>query len=341
MKKAEFENALTEVRDEFILEAARTPKRVNRKRLGLIIAAAMFVVLTLGANAAAPVNLGFYLAAAFGDNYSMVNEMTAIPDNVAYRSSGDEIRLELKGIVGDSQVVHVFADFTIAADVALPEDETFTILARLKPTGVPWEDGIGSYGASGGPLGMTVNEDGSRTYEYRFTLRSRNQVFASNYAIQCEGIARLDKAARMPVPILSGRWNAAFSLNYKDLTRTAPLDVVGRLHAEDHEDSSLIHESEPVYVHEIRWSPLSLSIYYTADHDFSFAGKGTLTDIELEFADGTRLTREQGLGSVGGGGGTDGPDSDWNGYNMIVFSTPIDADQLVSVRFGGIEITMP
>ena len=119
MKLHTFADAVTAIDDRYIAEAAeaealQTKQRTrifHRKWTVVPIAAALLAMAMFVVNAAAPVDLGFYLAAAFGDSYEMLDEMTSMPEPVAYRSSGEEIKLEMKGLVGDRQVVNVFVGF--------------------------------------------------------------------------------------------------------------------------------------------------------------------------------------------------------------------------------------
>ncbi|MBQ7301732.1 MAG: hypothetical protein IJW77_18040, partial [Clostridia bacterium] len=131
MKQQIFTDAVTAIDDRYITEAAEAEviqtkhniRKVRRKWTAVPIAAALLAMAMFVVNAAAPVDLGFYLAAAFGDSYEMLDEMTSMPEPVAYRSSGDEIKLEMKGLVGDRQVVDVFVDVTVAAECGVPGEK--------------------------------------------------------------------------------------------------------------------------------------------------------------------------------------------------------------------------
>ena len=85
MKMKEFTDAVTAIDDAFIAEAAdigQTVSRIYKKRRSwavVPIAAALLAMAVLCVNAAAPVDLGFYLAAVFGDSYEMLDEMTSMP----------------------------------------------------------------------------------------------------------------------------------------------------------------------------------------------------------------------------------------------------------------------
>ena len=199
MKVHTFADAVTAIDDRYIAEAAeaetlQTKQKTrifHRKWTVVPIAAALLAMAMFVVNAAAPVDLGFYLAAAFGDSYEMLDEMTSMPEPVAYRSSGEEIKLEMKGLVGDRQVVNVFVDVTVAAECGIPV-EKYRPVMDLSDTGLPWETNLAAYGTSARVLGKTQNDDGSTTYACMLSLHAEDGVMASKYVVTCEGIAGWD-----------------------------------------------------------------------------------------------------------------------------------------------------
>ena len=230
MKQNELIDAMTEIDDRYLTEAAEASqkKRTKRKWAVIPIAAAILSVAMIAVNAAAPVDLGFYLAAVFGDGYEMLDEMTSMPDNVAYRSSGDEIKLEMKGLVGDRQVVNVFVDVTVSAECGVPA-EGYRPIMDLSDTGFPWETHLAAYGTSARVLSTALNEDGSTTYACMLSLHSDDGVMASKYNVNCSGIAGWDSESGDYETFVEGKWNMAFSLNYKDLTEIRTPDITGEI----------------------------------------------------------------------------------------------------------------
>lgn len=379
MKQREFTAAMTDIDDCYLTEATEAmPTRTKSKRRWAVIpiAAALLSAAMIAVNAAAPVDLGFYLKAVFGDGYAMLDEMTSMPDNVAYRSSGDEITLEMKGLVGDRQVVDVFVDVTVSAECGVPEEGYLPIM-DLSDTGFPWETHLAAYGTSARVLSTTQNDDGSTTYACMLSLHSEDGVMASKYAVTCEGIAGWNADFSTWETMVDGKWTMAFSLNYEDLTEVKTPSVTGEMQgtywsAFSSDRTADDIASAVVTVDEVRISPLSVGVYFSADLQYKdFFSDYMVEDIYLTMADGTVITRRdyivgsdgmlirlneadqtweevkeyETLGCdielAGGGGGYNlREDEMYHGHQIFTFSAPLDVDEIVSVTVGGLEIPM-
>ena len=379
MKQREFTAAMTDIDDCYLTEAAEAmPTRTKSKRRWAVIpiAAALLSAAMIAVNAAAPVDLGFYLKAVFGDGYAMLDEMTSMPDNVAYRSSGDEITLEMKGLVGDRQVVDVFVDVTVSAECGVPEEGYLPIM-DLSDTGFPWETHLAAYGTSARVLSTTQNDDGSTTYACMLSLHSEDGVMASKYAVTCEGIAGWNADFSTWETMVDGKWTMAFSLNYEDLTEVKTPSVTGEMQgtywsAVSSDRTADDIASAVVTVDEVRVSPLSVGVYFSADLQYKdFFSDYMVEDIYLTMADGTVITRRDYIvGSDGmlirlneddqtweeitadtpadcyvaldgsGGGYNLREDEMYHGHQIFTFSAPLDVDEIVSVTVGGLEIPM-
>lgn len=381
MKKENFENALTDVKEEYIHEAAEKKRASKKKLVWRIIpaAAVLAACLILTVNALAPVDMGFYLQAAFGDGYEMLDEMTSMPDNVAYKSSGDEIELELKGIVGDGQVVKVFVDLTLSADVEVPDGlgkpaEAALFDLKLSPTGLPWEKHIGSHSATTDLISKTENDDGSMTHSYVLTLKSADGVLGGKYVVSCTKMTYWDPEAQAEMTLMEGEWNLAFSLNYKDLSEKIPLGVNGTMRTalESLEGEELVYEyfEAPVEVYEVSMSPLSLSVFWKAENEYRDVFLGNEPDgISITMTDGSGIIRrdyyedeEIGKFRLNGdgtrdiiddseiapiyitgsssGGSVDGHGEPYMGHMIVTFDAPLDTENVKSVTIGGIEIML-
>ena len=379
MKQREFTAAMTDIDDRYLTEAAEAiPTRTKSKRRWAVIpiAAALLSAAMIAVNAAAPVDLGFYLKAVFGDGYAMLDEMTSMPDNVAYRSSGDEITLEMKGLVGDRQVVDVFVDVTVSAECGVPEDG-FRPIMDLSDTGFPWETHLAAYGTSARVLSTTQNDDGSTTYACMLSLHSEDGVMASKYAVTCEGIAGWNAETGDYETLVEGKWNMAFALNYNDLTELRTPAVTGEMHGTHWSVFSLDRTagdiaSAVVTVEEVKISPISVGIYFSAELQYKdFFSDYMIEDIYLTMEDGTVITRRDyivGLDGMlirlneadqtweeitadtpadcyvaldGSGGGYNlREDEMYHGHHIFTFSAPLDVDEIVSVTVGGLEIPL-
>ncbi len=387
MKQQIFTDAVTAIDDRYITEAAEAAeaeviqtkhniRKVRRKWAAVPIAAALLAMAMFVVNAAAPVDLGFYLAAAFGDSYEMLDEMTSMPEPVAYRSSGDEIKLEMKGLVGDRQVVDVFVDVTVAAECGVP-GEKYRPVMDLSDTGFPWETNLAAYGTSARVLGKTQNDDGSTTYACMLSLHSEDGVMASKYVVTCEGIAGWDTDYTDYHTMVEGKWTMAFSLNYNDLTEVRTPAVTGEMLGTHWSAMSLDRTAEDlasavITVDEVRISPLSVGMYFSADLQYKdFFSDYMIEDIYLTMADGTVITRrdyvvghdgllihlneeeqtweeitEDALDDIyvtlaGGGGGYNRREGEmYHGHHIFTFSAPLPVDEIVSVTVGGLTIPL-
>ncbi len=380
MKKEQFCEAMTAIDDRYLTEAAEIAQKKTvggrRKWTVVPIAAALLAAAALCVNAAAPVDLGFYLAAAFGDSYEMLDEMTSMPQPVAYRSSGDEIRLEMKGLVGDRQVVDVFVDVTVSAECGVP-GESFRPIMDLSDTGFPWEMNLAAYGTSARVLSKTQNDDGSTTYACMLSLHSEDGVMASKYNVSCSGIAGWDSESGDYETFVEGEWNMAFSLNYKDLTEIRTPDITGEIQGTHWSAMSLDRTADDmasavITVDEVKISPLSVGMYFSADMQYKdFFSDYMIEDIYLTMEDGTVITRrDYVVGSdgmlirlheedqtweeitaealddiyvtlAGGGGGYNHRESEqYHGHHIFTFSAPLPVEEIVSVTIGGMEIPM-
>ena len=384
MKLHTFADAVTAIDDRYIAEAAeaealQTKQKTrifHRKWTVVPIAAALLAMAMFVVNAAAPVDLGFYLAAAFGDSYEMLDEMTSMPEPVAYRSSGEEIKLEMKGLVGDRQVVNVFVDVTVAAECGIP-GEKYRPVMDLSDTGLPWETNLAAYGTSARVLGKTQNDDGSTTYACMLSLHAEDGVMASKYVVTCEGIAGWDTDYTDYHTMVEGKWTMAFSLNYNDLTEVLYPDVAGVMYgtywgAVSEERTAEDVDAIEVTVDEVRFSPLSIGIYFSADLQYKdFFSDYMIEDIYLTKEDGTVITRrnyivgpdkllirlneddqtwteitedeitDSHVELAGGGGGYNLREGEmYHGHHIFTFSAPLPVDEIVSVTIGGLEIPL-
>lgn len=381
MKKENFENAMTDIKDEYITEAAEIVQKKRKKTVWKIIpaAAAIAACLMVSVNAVAPVDLGFYLRSVFGDGYEMVSEMVSMPDNVAQRYSDNSISLDLRGIVGDGQVVKVFVDLTTAADIEIPDGlgraEEFALFdLRMRPTGMPWEQNINSYTGTGGIISKTTNEDGSTVFSYVLTLKSEDGVNGGKYLASCTKMSYYDADIGEEVTLLDGEWNLAFMLNYKDISESIALDVSGNMTVakEMYDGENIFYEysEAPVEIYEAVMSPLSLGIYWKSENEYmeTFSGMSH-NGIVVTMKDGSVIVKkdyyeseEKGkfrlnddgtwytigedeidpiyITGISSGGSVSGHSEPYMGHMIITFDAPLDTENVKSVTVGGIEIDL-
>ena len=221
MKKEIFEDALTGIDERHLIQAAEPAvgrRRTIKKWKLLPIAAALLLAAALGISAAAPVNIGFYLKAAFGGGYTLLNKPSDDMDNEVLRACDDQLDVELTGIIGDSNSVWLYLDITVAPGIDISGQNisaNFEIDAgdvKLVPSNngrlySPWF------------LGQTANEDGSTTIHYRIALHTEGDVRDHTIGLRCTGITVWNGykvAANVRKPV-SGSWDLRFPLNYKPM----------------------------------------------------------------------------------------------------------------------------
>ena len=380
MKKENFENALTEVDSAYIAEATEMAAKKKRSIAWKVLptAAAIAACFILTVNAVVPVDLGFYLSSAFGDGYEVMGEMVSMPDNVAYRASGDELSLELKGIVGDGHVVKVFVDLTLSADIKILEElgrtaEFALFDLKLSPTGMPWEKQPSSYGASTGCIAVTENDDGSTTFSNVLTMRSRDELIGGKYIVSCTKMTYWDADVREEKTVLEGKWNVGFNLDYLDISEKIPVEVSGNILAAEErlENDELVYDYEevPVDIYEINLSPLSVSVFWKAENEYQEVFEGHEIDGYITMADGSEIiwkdyweSEESGrfrltddgrwytvedseldpiyITGKNSGGRCAGHGEPFMGHIILTFDAPLDAENVKSVTVGGVEVLL-
>ena len=316
MKKELLETALSEIRTEYLEEAMepmptdKNQSRAGKKRRLLWLPAAVIGLLlcvTFSAAAWSPVDLQTYLGAVFRDGYELLDDMVSMPEYVSYHASGDEIKLELRGILGDSQAVMIFFDLTAAPEVELPEAYvryTVDIDAAwyLLPS---YRGSLGWYGAE--VLERTENEDGSVTQKMCVMFTSEALPLGKPLVLTLRGLDVLDPQTHQAEKLVSGKWQITFPLDYKDTTKVIPVDAMLEAAMCSQADPDAPSETLPLHISEVRLSPLSVMIKADTDAEISDTefdrfnlrtakdGVLLLSDCGYEIADGKyRIDSENG-----------------------------------------------
>lgn len=357
MKKEILENAMTEIDAAYLCEAAEstvTQGKPHRRPIGriLLIAAAVIVLLVTGISAASPVDLSFYLDKAFHGGYDLIDGITSVPRNVFYSSSGDEIRLEMKGIVGDTQTVMVFYDITVQPESGLTDKELL-FNTDMEPV---WSifnlPKSGSYGYNRQELGHTVMEDGSVVYQMCVTfenldLKSGDNMFGDDMMVTLTSVASPDYEAKEKKTLLTGKWRMVFTLDYEDVTKIIPCDAEIMPEFIDLTQSIETTASYPLHMREIRLSPLSLTVICDYDAAVDVSGM-EFTEVGIQYRDGScvpdsaPLRTDTGMHIVGEDGAmryASAQETDvWRSRNKIVasagadISDPENPDRRISMR---------
>lgn len=374
MKKENMENVLSDVRDAYIQEAAQAVKGKNGKKnlkkwMAFPIAAALLVGLVMGVSAVTPVDLGSYLQEVFRISFRTLETTMSVPEDTVYHSSGEELKLELKGVSGDRQVLDAFVDVTLSPDFDLPEDRYF-IHCQMKSTE---RNGVqsGRYSV----LDRTENPDGSTTLSCQLTLTDTRIMPESEYAVECSRIEVWYEDTGEYTTILEGDWRLTFTPNLEDRTRVLQPMAEGNLFLHDasllpgkirDEDLMMV----PAKVYEIQLSPVSIGVYWSVEAEYRNQVLGSipsvfmvkLTDGRLieydrnvlyepvlgrmeRAADGTWHPAEESektpisITNQSSGTSAGGADAPCTGYSIFTFDAELPVEEIAVITVG--EIVIP
>ncbi len=364
MKRENLENALASISDEILAESAvkATPKRRRVKLPRIIVPAAVVAMLMatlLVVNAAAPVDLSFYVTSQFGGGYDMLDEMTSLPTTTTTRYSSDDIKFELKGVIGDVAVAYIYFDVIVSPDVALPERINFDY--DLHEITMPW-DSI-SHGYSFGELSApVVNDDGSITHKCYVNLSQTNLNTDAGYTLSGRAfslsISRIFKHNdnHEEVTLLEGKWSIGFVLNYKDLTdiREINEDITISRPALVWGNDVRVEAKEPITVtlDRLTISPLSAGIYITFPEELHVNDQFPLEMFDeyvgLRMKDGSVAASTHSIFADevkykvnrSSSGQKPGKDGAFVKNTIITFAEPIDLTEVAAFIISDVEIPL-
>lgn len=344
MKKELMETALSGIKTEYLEEAmepmptGKKQSKAGRERRLLWLPAAVIGLLlcvTFSAAAWSPVDLQTYLGAVFRGGYELLDDMVSMPEYVSYHASGDEIRLELRGILGDSQAVMIFFDLTAAPEVGLPE----AYVRYTVDIGAAWyllPSYRGSLGWNGAEvLERTENEDGSVTQKMCVMLTSEALPLGKPLVLTLRGLDVLDPQTHQAETLVSGEWQITFPLDYKDTTKVIPVDAEMCSQTAPNAPS----ETLPLHISEVRLSPLSVMIKGDTDAEIG----GTEFDrFERKMEDGVLLVGDT-ENRVRGMHSSSYIDTDSGRRNVTWiyrFTSQIDPEAVTALCFGDAELPL-
>jgi len=365
MKRENFEKAFENISDKTVTEAvlSRDKKRGRRGVLAkILIPAAILLLLStvLAVNAASPVDLSFYISASFSGDYTMLSDMVSMPDKVAYRNSGDEVRLELKGVMGDSVSAVIYFDVVVSPGIEIPERWYLDI--DYDELCLPWNSmGLGG---SQGTLEHTVDADGSNRFKSYVRVTQSDAIMPdsfnmSNQAfyITLNGIGGWKNYPDNPerFTVLEGKWSMALQLNYRDISTAY---IFGKDYIvsqpEFVTDEMLVSEAgEPITlnINRISLSPIGITYYFSlpqedVDEFRLFNSIGDVSGVKLK--DGRIIaTRHSIFGDIAelnsNGGSTSGRRGDDGRQYMSVnlrFEDVIDIADVESLLISDTEIKL-
>jgi len=363
MKKENFENALENISDERVSEAAESyDKKTKRRKFTakLLIPAAILLLLSavLTVNAASPVDIGSYISLMFGGDHTMVDDMISMPEKVSYRSSGDEMKLELKGVMGDAASAIIYFDIVVSPEVEIPERWYFDV--DYDELCLPW-DGLG-LGGSYGTLEYTVDDDGSHRFASYVRVTQSDALMPDSFNMSEQAfyvtVNTLGGWKNYPdnperYSVLDGKWTMALQLNYRDVGTTYHFGeeyVISQPEVE-FDEVTYREAGDPVTVviDRIGVSPIGISCYFSLslEEDAKLLNELYLvTAVRLK--DGGLIAARHGMFNDdasaytrgGSSSGRRGDDGRWYKSMYMEFNDIVDVSQVESFIISNVEIPL-
>lgn len=338
IREAKLFRALGDIDDDLCEEAAvyAREKSVVRRRARVktvLIAAAVLiiiVVLTLGTVAATAYDVGFYISQYFGGELEMLDEMTAIPQNIRYRSTNDDVKLVVTGVTGDANYAYIWFD------IILPEGGDYTDLYmhfEVFHMSVMVNNGSLSFSD-----GMLAERKADNVFSFFCNVQMDARLPGRRVMIELVNIRAYSTDF-----LIEGKWSARFSLNYDDLTQELEPDVSGAVIAASYDEflretDGIAMEYEPRLAVDgchIKISPMSMKLTfdYTSDSSKPFYMPQSAV---LRFSDGSEISCK----SKSGGSEYINEDKGGMYYTGFIFKEPINPKDIVAVIYGGVTIRL-
>ncbi len=328
-------------------EATGVKKLKNKqKRIFKIIcisAAALISTFLLVAGVAAVTiyDIGFYLKQYFGGEVEMLDDMTAVPQNVRYESTNDEVKFEVVGITGDAYYAYVWIDMTLPEGMVDAGSDHLLNFDRcgFKDVNYLW---FGMWGYSS-TYQMLETKKAENVYSFfvRLNTHDKRTLIGRRVNLEIKNIT-LEHDFDPGYKILSvGEWGMSFSLNYRDMSEIIDPDIAGMMITVPPEER---FNDLPDYIKnrstieymvkdcKVSLSPISVTISINYE---SSDGKDAISPkkISIVLDDSTVISDFGGAGSRGKAG--KGVIS-----ASISFKEPIDPDQVKAIIFGNATIPL-
>ncbi len=331
-------NALGEASMPYLAAAdpASVRPKAGRVRAFVLLAAALtlLALLVTGTVASARYDLGFYLSTVFGEQTDGLGEITATPRGVSYRTTNEAVRFDVVGVTGDRHNAYVFLEMTLPEEAAMPSDSISLVF-----------DGFVA-----GAVGAASESRLMQTIRVRMRGEGQSRVFGFGFLMSWPDTSMIGRRAHVAmrdvtieaidgsaVYAAEGEWELTFTLNQPDRTktftpRTEGVVLRGEEGAQSLGTGELLPEIAPNSM-RVDLSPISLTLEasYTADRQSYFAAPREMTLVMKDGTESTHLYR--------------GGSHQWEGNGgtvivTLVMDDPIDPDEVVAIRYGGVEIAL-
>lgn len=346
MKQEKLLNAMGNIQDGLILDAApgkaeHKPRRL-RRGLAVALAAALVLTLTVGVGAATGTfqTLEDLFSPAFRGGVSAtpldmeIVEKLGHPVGVSATDNG--ITITVDSVIRDRYTCSVVAS---VESNSLTINEIILNWAKLK---------IGDMELGTGGGGTMAAAPGSNGVQIVLEWESQEPIPNGDAVLTISELC-LNPHRFLREKTIEGTWELEFDAGYEDIS----LDL--------HAGQTITVEGVDVTLDEITISPLSMRVNYTADLDgvdleeivrnepYEMALRWRLEclDIVATQKDGTRffmteyhLDEDEGGHTQSGSGNVEKQDGVWKGFTSMEFAQMLDLDEIESVTVEGVEIPL-
>jgi len=350
MKNEKLLNAMGNIQDGLILDAApgkaeRKPKRL-RRGLAVALAAALILTLTVGVGAAT-------------GTFQTLEDLFS----PAFYYDEPEPALDMEIMEKLGRPVGVSATdqgITITVDSVIRDRYTCTIVTSVHMDGLDGNEVFYNWCTGGGALagfnnpGAHVRDvtPGDDTIQIICTWTSNSPIPAGMATVTISDIV-LNQHRFLREKTIEGTWELEFDAGYEDISLDLPAGQAVNV------------EGTEIVLDEITISPLSMRVNYTADldgvdleeivrneppYEMSLRQRLEGLDIVITKKDGTRFfaseyhmdeCEDEGYGHVkGGGGNVEKQDGVWKGFTSMEFAQMLPLDEIESVTVEGVEIPL-
>lgn len=273
-KERMFSNILDKHKQKNITKKGFRP--VKRLRPALVAALMIFCLLTTTAFAAVQLGLDIkflnFLNPSSNEQAEYLANGAYIVDKQVKNKNGT---LEIKQVIGDSNLTYILMDFTAPEGMALnAERYRFDYLVDV--------DGYsGSYG-----IGFTKLEDenpSDNKISLIMTLKTEKSLMGGTIKLKLKDLeaagplpktfdeaATVDPEAQIFKTIIKGDWNSSFKLNYKDYSRTYT------------PNSKLMIYGHEATLQSVSVSPISITVKFTSPFTKEIHKTSPFTQVEYD-----------------------------------------------------------
>ncbi len=347
MKNEKLLNAMGDIQDELILNAApsraaRKPKRM-RKGLAIVLAAALVLALTVSVGAATgifqPLEDLFSPAFRGGVNAPPMNmeivEKLGHPVGVSTTDNG--VTVTVDSVIRDRYTCSIIVSIE---SHSLKINELICNWAELKIGGKDLGSSLG-----GTTIPVVPSSD---TVQIVLEWDSQEPI-PDGDAVLTIGEICLNPHRFLREKTIEGKWELEFDMDYEDLSLDLPAGQVVNV------------EGAEIVLDEIFISPLSVRVDYTANLDGLDLEKTVRTepyemslrwcleclDIVITQKDGTRffmteyhLDENEGGHTQSGNGIVEKQEGEWKGFSSMRFDQILPLDEIESITIEGVEIPL-